>query len=34
MLGLLEGYSCGGEDTTNLPLYDLTFQIATSPFDS
>lgn len=31
-LQLLDGYSCGGEDTTNLPLSDLIFQIAESPF--
>lgn len=33
-LHLLEGYSCGGEDTTNLSLNDLTFRIANTPFDT
>jgi hypothetical protein len=31
-LHLLEGYSCGDDDTTNLPLFGLTFQITETPF--
>jgi hypothetical protein len=33
-LNLLEGYSCGGEDTSSLPLADVTFSIAVTPFDT
>jgi hypothetical protein len=32
-LSLLEGYSCGGEDTTNLSFADLAFRISKTPFD-
>jgi len=28
----LEGYCCGGEDTSDLPLSDLSFRIADTPF--
>jgi hypothetical protein len=33
-ISLLDGHSCASENTTNLPLSDVDFQITTSPFYS